>query len=247
MNPLRWCCPLIAAGALGAAERPAWRADAVGMMDEYSQGRSREAQLDLSLGRRLANGWTPVLAYSHEHRFGTDDDRYEGWLYTPGFGPAYGWMAVAGTPDNDFLADWEAQIGGEAEWSTGTSVSSRLHHRSYPDERTWTATVQVRQQVLPWLAVDLGGVGAWSDQEPTVGSGLAGIEVRPGEPWSIRLGGSVGEENTPPQPVSEVRTLTGTIRCRLSDRLSWRMDVTHEHREDLYDRTGVSMGGTIRF
>ena len=58
-----------------------------------------------------------MAAYSHEHRFGTDDDRYEGWLYTPGFGPAYGWVALAATPDNDFLADWECQAGAEA-WAS---------------------------------------------------------------------------------------------------------------------------------
>jgi len=230
-----------------AAEHPAWRLDVVGLVDEYSAQRDRENQVDLALGRRLANGWTPVASYSHEHRFGTNDDRFEAWMYTPGFGPAYGWISLAATPDNDFLADWEGLLGAEAEWASGTSLTGRVQYCSYPDERTTTPTVALRQQLSPWLAIDGGYTLGLSDVEETVGTALAGIAVTMNDRWNARLGGTHGRENVPPLPPADVDTLCGTLRWQMTDRLGWRTDVTYEHRQDFYERLGVSLGATVRF
>jgi YaiO family outer membrane protein len=230
-----------------AEERPAWRLDVVGASDGYSQRRERESQLDVALGRRLAEGWTPVLAWSHQRRFGVEDDRGELWLYSPGRGPAYSWMAVAATPANDFLADWEAEGGTEVQLGLETSLVARVRYRSYPDERTAAPGLTLRRQLLPWLALDGGYTVGLSDTQPTVGTVAAGVQVDPGGPWNGHLGATHGRENAPPLPVSVVDTVTLTLHWQASPSLGWRGDLTYERREGLYERRGVAVGATMRF
>ena len=233
--------------AAAAAERPAWRLDVVGMVDDYTAQRDRESQVDLALGCRLAHGWTPVASYSHEHRFGTNDDRFEVWMYTPGFGPVYGWVSLAATPDNDFLADWEGQIGAEAEWATGTSLNGRVQYRSYPNEHTTAPTLGIRQQLVTWLAIDGGYTLGLSNVESPVDTAMAGISFIINDRWNARLGGTHGRENVPPLAPADVDTLTSTLRWQMTERVGWRTDITYENRENFYERLGVSLGATVRF
>ncbi len=103
-----------------------------------------------------------------------------------------------------------------------------------------------RQQIGP-VNVEGGYVWALSDTQPTVGSWQLGLRSPPMGSVSLRAYASIGEENQPPQPISQVVIVGLQMWWALSEASTLRLECNYEDRENLYTRQGVACGGTWRF
>jgi YaiO family outer membrane protein len=215
--------------------------------DHFDAIRSDEQQVDLSVGRRLPGPWTPVLSLSLQNRYERNDAQGQAWLYSPGFGPAYAWAMVGGTPDADFLAKSLAEIGSEGEWATGTAVTGRVRWLDYGNEQIYLLWAQGRQHIAGPVSVEFGHVWALSDSNPTVGSWLTAVRGDGLGPVSLRAYATLGEENNPPLPISQVLIIGAQLRWSYREHCELRLEVDWEDRENYYHRSGVSVGGTWRF
>lgn len=246
LHPGSWVTPWALALCVGTATTSEWRADATLFSDRYSSDRTAEQQLDLSLGRKLPNRWTPVGALSYQHRYEQVDVRGEAWLYTPGIGPVYGWIMGGATHDADFLARHLAEAGLEGEFATGTGTVLRARWLDHGDERIWMLWAVARQQLGP-IQVEAGRVWSLSSTEPSVGTWQAAVRPPAIGPLRLRAYVSAGEENNPPLPIGEVFVLGLQGWWRLSPTTTLRGELSWEDREDLYERVGFGLGGTWRF
>jgi len=223
-----------------------WRADATGFADRFSVDRDDEHQLDVSLGRRLENGWTPVAALTFQHRYQQIDVRGEGWLYTPGFGPVYGWVMAGATHDPDFLAQSVAEVGAEGEFATGTGATARVRWLDHGDQTIWMLWAIARQQLGP-VQIEAGRVWSLSSTQPHVGTWQAAVRPPAIGPLRLRLFTSIGEENNPPLPIGGVLVVGAQAWWKLDPSTTLRGELTYEDRENLYKRAGLALGLTVRF
>lgn len=232
-----------------AAAVPAWALDADAGATRVGEGQSDWRQLDIQLTHRGDGGALLAGRIEAARRFGRGDAYGEVRGELPAGAGNSVYLLAGTTPSADFRPRWQVGGGGRARVVNGAAPTVLTLDTRHADYRSGRITL-----INPGMEQYLNGGRAWLTVQSinllSDGKLLSGVLGRADVLASDKLRMFAGAANAPDLDqglVSRTRSLFAGAAVEISPGLGLRVSVARDRPTVGANRTGLSLGTTVRF
>jgi len=233
----------------GAGAVSRWTFDADASLTRVGAGQPDWHQLDLQLTRRMDDGSRLYGRIESARRFDLTDIYGEMRGERPVGEGGSVYLLAGGTPDAHFRPRWQIGGGGRLRLKGDRAPTILTLDARHADYRSGATTI-----LNPGIEQYFAGGRAWVTaqsinllQDGNFSSGwLARIDVLPTNDWRL-FGGAANAPDAEQGIVTRTRSLFAGASVDLGKATGLRISVSRERPDLGGDRTGVSLGSTVRF
>ena len=226
-----------------------WSVDVDGGLTRLGRGQPDWRQLDVQVAHRRDSGTRLAGRIESARRFGRSDVYGEVRGEVPVGAGSSAYLLAGGTPGADFRPRWQIGAGGRARIGGGaapTVLTLDARHASYRSGKTTLINPGIEQYI--------GGGKAWLtlqsinliDDGDLLSGGLGRVDAMASD--QLRLfAGAANAPDVDQGIVSRTRSLFAGAALDLGDKATVRMSISRDRPTIGADRTGLSVGTTVRF